>query len=1063
MKAVSRHQLCVILVLVLFSFSLQYAAEKHPKEGESRASEQMLVSWSKRVRQGSNLKMWLSNTGAVGVQAWDGNVPSDNCGTMGLGATYPDSSCTEHLYGGGPLVGAIVNGIRHVSEGYNGNSGESYFRTDQKDTARDKIWFTSIDTWQSSNRKGIDDDGDGSIDEDELDGTDNDGDWNVATDDLGKDNLSDANETGCRGSYDPVSNPDPAFDNYEPSKRDSCRPDFFGRFPYKSSKDHYTQGNGLPDHGEQHVDEDYGAFSQSDYYCSYTDTFSNAPISHRPLGAKVWQKSYAWQKGSAADAIIMMEYQIVNISNEAWNDIYLGYFADMDIGPIYISNYLHHNYSAYDSSTRTAYTRNPIDRGSTPLGLSLLQTARSFDSLQQTFQWHDFDPPCGGTNDDDVYSCMSCESFGGVCIAPDQLQTSLFDTRFTTSHGPYQTMNPGDTLTMVYAFVAGNSVPDMLNNSRRAERIWKSKGFIMPFVQVHDSGSGRPITLTWSSDARSPFGDVISYKVLYGTESGVYTDSIPTVDTTITFNLPVGQNYYFVVRAVDEFGNEGANSDEMNNFPTAPKHLSAIGGEISITINWDNNSDPDLFGYNIYRRSSIETTFTKLNTNLLTQPNYVDESVWGDKVYFYKVDAVDIDGRLSEFSLEDSAWLKRPSIPKNFAAGAGKNYVRISWYPNDEGDIKEYKLYKKSDSNFQLFTTVSSTTTLVKDTLVTQNSIYGYYLQAVDTTDAIGASTSVWYARPTLPTKSILLVNVPSKTPNYHPPADSFFASLLRDYSYRMVTSTSIYEIESYKTLIVVDENPIYNVTSSVYPYFLKSHILGGKNLIIIGRELLSKRGLFWYEFLNEQFGLESFVVDSNKTFVGAAGFQGFPSIQIDSSKLDSLGGRLNYLERFPNASVDEILYSYQSNPFDATAEGQPVGLRARDTSFHIYYFSFPLYYLDTTSAQAFVDKILSEVGEQPLGVKIDESIPEHFTLLQNYPNPFNPVTIIQFQLPETRFVSLKIYNMIGQEVATLVNEKYLAGSYSVKWNAQNISSGIYYYKMVAGDFVEVKKMLYIR
>ncbi len=85
------------------------------------------------------------------------------------------------------------------------------------------------------------------------------------------------------------------------------------------------------------------------------------------------------------------------------------------------------------------------------------------------------------------------------------------------------------------------------------------------------------------------------------------------------------------------------------------------------------------------------------------------------------------------------------------------------------------------------------------------------------------------------------------------------------------------------------------------------------------------------------------------------------------------------------------------------------------------------------------------------------------YVLEQNYPNPFNPSTTIKFGLPEKSNVVLTVYNSLGAEVATLVNEVREAGSYEVEFNADNFSSGIYYYKIASGNFVETKKMILLR
>ena len=96
---------------------------------------------------------------------------------------------------------------------------------------------------------------------------------------------------------------------------------------------------------------------------------------------------------------------------------------------------------------------------------------------------------------------------------------------------------------------------------------------------------------------------------------------------------------------------------------------------------------------------------------------------------------------------------------------------------------------------------------------------------------------------------------------------------------------------------------------------------------------------------------------------------------------------------------------------------------------------------------------------------------PEKFYLAQNYPNPFNPSTVISWQLPFASYVTLKIYDLLGREVATLVNEEKSMGSYSVTFDASNLSSGLYYYKLVANPsnvgqasgFVETRKMMLMK
>jgi hypothetical protein len=101
--------------------------------------------------------------------------------------------------------------------------------------------------------------------------------------------------------------------------------------------------------------------------------------------------------------------------------------------------------------------------------------------------------------------------------------------------------------------------------------------------------------------------------------------------------------------------------------------------------------------------------------------------------------------------------------------------------------------------------------------------------------------------------------------------------------------------------------------------------------------------------------------------------------------------------------------------------------------------------------------QITVSVGEEDLG------LPVEFSLSQNYPNPFNPSTTIRFALPKSGHVELKIYNTLGQEVATLVNEEKVAGTYSMQWNASRVASGVYFYQLKAGEFSQTRKLLLLK
>jgi hypothetical protein len=100
---------------------------------------------------------------------------------------------------------------------------------------------------------------------------------------------------------------------------------------------------------------------------------------------------------------------------------------------------------------------------------------------------------------------------------------------------------------------------------------------------------------------------------------------------------------------------------------------------------------------------------------------------------------------------------------------------------------------------------------------------------------------------------------------------------------------------------------------------------------------------------------------------------------------------------------------------------------------------------------------------EYSVQIEVEVNFPDKFSLEQNYPNPFNPNTIIEYTIGSKQFVQLKVFDILGNEIMTLVDEEKSAGNYEVEFSAEELSSGIYFYKLQAGSFIEIKKMSLIR
>jgi len=412
-----------------------------------------LFSWSidsgKKtvVQQGSKLKIWISDQGDMGRSLaldWDIKNP--------IGCEYIDQSNGEHLADIDIAIAAIKDVGLYGQTRYEKIVIETGGSTSIGDTATgetrtinpDMPWYyTSINNINEPNKRGVDDDGDGLIDEDKLDGIDNDGD-------------------------------------------------------------------GL-------IDEDYGAVSESDYYCYYTDTIKIPGLQkQKPIGLKFIQHSYAWVR-NLREPIVIFNIWVINISKKSLFKVFVGIDVMPWVVPFgggYKAQWF--QVTGYYPKVLTAYAYNPFYKFTTPIGITMLSFPKELKDIKYFYYWeryHDTThcPAPYNDNDECIYNQLSGEFYSPDepirkdqdISERDQIRSMLF------SFGPIDTLYDGDTLNFAFAIVGGQSlrygVDNIYDNAKAAHTLFARDYYppvILPSPKLRVEPGDKKVTLHWGYDGK---------------------------------------------------------------------------------------------------------------------------------------------------------------------------------------------------------------------------------------------------------------------------------------------------------------------------------------------------------------------------------------------------------------------------------------------------------------------------------------------------------------------------------------------------------------------------------
>ncbi len=215
---------------------------------------------------------------------------------------------------------------------------------------------------------------------------------------------------------------------------------------------------------------------------------------------------------------------------------------------------------------------------------------------------------------------------------------------------------------------------------------------------------------------------------------------------------------------------------------------------------------------------------------------------------------------------------------------------------------------------------------------------------------------------------------------------------------------------------------------------------------------------------------ITNFYVGSLSTFPFPTGGAAIYDVDLNGNK-SIYQGQLTTITDVAMDPIDNKLVAIQFGEFNGgflQTTGALFKIYNSNVDTLIYGLDFPAGMVFNSAGELFISTLedgeILKITGIPLDVENElKPLPDNFTLAQNYPNPFNPATTIKYSIAKQSNVTLKVYDVLGNEIATLVDEEKSTGVYEINFNASNLASGIYFYKIQAGNFVETKKMILLR
>ncbi|HEX2961051.1 MAG TPA: M20/M25/M40 family metallo-hydrolase [Ignavibacteriales bacterium] len=531
--------------------------------------------------------------------------------------------------------------------------------------------------------------------------------------------------------------------------------------------------------------------------------------------------------------------------------------------------------------------------------------------------------------------------------------------------------------------------------------IWQSylPGGINNF-RITESGTGNSLVLDWDKPGGN---DSLTYKLSVGVTSGVYSNTFTTPNNHYELGrLTEGTKYYIGIKAISPNGFESfvtEKSETPCSVPPAPLSLSQATLPHKLELNWQPNIDLDLLGYCIYRKDSTQ------QANALK----INDGICSDTFF---VDNTAENGKFYYYSI------KAVDKDSNFSQSSREIKARI--FSLDHGLLLINRTYDGSGS--------------LEDPSYQQ--VDNYY--------------------------KTLLQGLPS---GYSILGKGVRISLLEMgmYSTVLIVHDAPLKFRSYCNYLEVEELKKYLDIGGKFIYLGSKPVAYFQSQIGTGADFYP--GNFLFDYLKIKHYQEDKIAESNGAI---ALFSPYKDIRIDSVKAYRKDFHIFNIESLSARDEASQVYKYTGNFSSSLPQGNmnglPVGVEYLGENYRTFVLSYPLYYIKQENAKDLINTIIQRINA-PSGVEESGQAANvlSFELMQNYPNPFNPATTISYSIPKESFVELKVYDILGREVSTLVSSHMSRGEYKVQFNASSLPSGMYIYSIQAGEFRASKKLLLIK